>query len=406
MPEKNLRVALLSIIEPVSEGEGLRALLRVGGHSVVRHQLGLALALGAERVIVLAQAPDPEITLLQHVAEGAGALFHRVGALHSLLALVAAGDEVLALGDGLLAWPDRAQDMLSRPGVLVQPVELGVAAGFERLDINHASAGAMVVPGRLVERLGEWPGDVDIFGVLQRLALQDGVPQRLLPGDPVRDQRWMLVRSEAEAHASEPRWIALHALPVGGCSPSAWAAGGVVRVLGPALLHAGSSGTVVALAALVLAALALVVGWFGLAVLGLGLCAVAAVLFESAGMLGRFERRALLLPRPHWPPAMIYAAMMDGVLLLVLAFQGGGGGDTIIQRSFAPLVLLGLARLVPGLLGTRRLGLWLGDRAVLALLLGAAGMAGVLRLGVALAALGLLGVGLVILGRARQLTQV
>jgi hypothetical protein len=221
----------------------------------------------------------------------------------------------------------------------------------------------------------------------------------------VRDQRWMMVRSEAEAHASEPRWIALHALPMGGCSPSAWAAGGIVRVLGPALLHAGSSGTVVALAATVLAALALVVGWFGLAALGLGLCAGAAVLFESAAMMGRFERRALLLPRPHWSPAVVYGAVMDGVLLLLLAFQAGVPGDSILHRSFAPLMLLGLARLVPGLLDGRRLGIWLGDRAVLALLLGGAGMAGMLRLGVAMAATGLLAVGLLALGRARQLTQ-
>ena len=46
--------------------------------------------------------------------------------------------------------------------------------------------------------------------------------------------------------------------------------------------------------------LALVAGWFGYVGLGLMLCAMAAVWFESAALFGRFERRTLLLPRPRW----------------------------------------------------------------------------------------------------------
>jgi hypothetical protein len=56
-----LRVAILSLIEPAEvarppEGAAsapARGLLRLGGHALARHQLGLALALGAERVICL-----------------------------------------------------------------------------------------------------------------------------------------------------------------------------------------------------------------------------------------------------------------------------------------------------------------------------------------------------------------
>ncbi len=403
------------MIEPVEGGaadqgalpddRAPRGALRVGGHTLARHQLALALALGAERVICLAhEGSGGDLIALHHATESAGVLFHRVTGLHGLLALISAQDDVLVLGDGLLAWPDMAVSLLASPGVLVQPVEMGLTAGFERLDFNHASASAMRIPGRLFEALGQMPADIDIFSTLQRLALQWGVPRRELTGDAVQNGRWSLVRNEAEAQAVEPRWIALHAASDRNSAPSAWIAGWGVRSFGPALLHAGSSGTVVAMAAGVLIALALVAGWFAHAALGLGLCVLAAVLFETASLFGRFERRSLLLPRPSFAPTVIYGWLLDGALFLLLALQGHGAGESIIGRIFPPLMLLGLLRLVPQVLGDRRLSAWLSDRAVLGVVLGVAAMGGLLGLAVAAMAVGLLVTGLVAARRASQLT--
>ena len=56
------------------------------------------------------------------------------------------------------------------PGVLVLPVEAGVAAGFERIDINHAWAGALRMPGRIVAGLGDLPADWNPVAALLRLA--------------------------------------------------------------------------------------------------------------------------------------------------------------------------------------------------------------------------------------------
>lgn len=401
-----MRVAVLSLIHPAQDAGGSpRGLLRVGGHTLARHQLALALALGCERVICITPASaDPDILALQHAAESAGALFHRVPGLHGLLALVAAGDEVIALGDGLLAWPDEVVRLLGAgPVVLAQPVELGLLAGFERLDINHASAGAMRVPGRLIEALGEMPSDVDIFSCLQRIALQAGVPQRALPDDLAASGHWSLVRSEAEAQAIEPRWIASHAGVDGDVAPSRWLAGWSVRALGPALLHAGSSGAVVAVAASVAAALALVAGWFGFVSLGLIFCALAWVGFESAALFGRFERRSLLLPRPRVAPTVAYGWVMDGTLLFLLAWQEATPGEALIHRGFGPVMLLGLMRLVPPLLTGRRAA-WFEDRALLAVVLAGAGMLGVVRLAVAGLAVALLVAGIVAVGRQNKLT--
>lgn len=400
-PEKVLRIAVLSLIHPAEDAGGAsRASLRVGGHSLARHQLALAMALGCERVICLAPpGHDPDLAILQQVAEDAGVLFYRVPGLHGLLALVAAGDEVIALCDGLLAWPDAAVRLLgAAPVVLAQPVELGLVAGFERLDINHASAGAMRVPGRLMEKLAEWPADVDIFSCLQRIALQAGVPLRSLTDDVAASGHWVLVRSEAEAHAIEPRWIASHAREDGSAGPARWMAGLGVRAFGPALLHAGSSGTVVALAALAASGLALVAGWFGLVCVGLLFCALAWVCFESAALFGRFERRSLLLPRPRMAPTALYGWVMDGTLLFLLAWQEVAPGEALIHRGFAPVMLLGLMRLVPPLLVGRR-AVWLGDRSLLALLLVLSAMLGMLRVAIAAAALGLLITGILAVGR-------
>ena len=400
-----MRVAVLSLTYPAGDaGDMPRALLRVGGQTLVRHQLALALALGCERVVCITASADPDILALQQAAEGAGALFHRVPGLHGLLALVAEEDEVIALGDGLLAWPDGVVEMLGEgPVVLAQPIELGLVAGFERLDLNHASAGAMRVPGRLVATLGEMPADVDIFSCLQRIALQAGVARRSVPQDLVAGGHWSLVRSEAEAQAIEPRWIASHTGAEGAVAPSSWLAGWAVRVFGPALLHAGSSGAVVAAAAGVAAGLALVAGWFGFVTLGLLFCALAWVGFESAALFGRFERRALLLPRPRLAPVVAYGWVMDGALLLLLAWQKSAPDEALIHRGFGPLMLLGLMRLVPPLLSGRRAA-WLEDRAVLALILAGAGMLGVVRLAVTGWAVCLLIYGIIAVGRRNVLT--
>ena len=158
-----MRVAFIFATEPTGHaGDAAslaalgqpRARLRIGGATLARHQLGMALALGCERVICVAPVLDAHLVSLQHVAEARAARFHVVTGARGLISLVSAADEVIALADGLLAWPDMAIPLLDAGvGVLVQPIEAGLAAGFERIDLNHASAGAMRVPGLLVERV-------------------------------------------------------------------------------------------------------------------------------------------------------------------------------------------------------------------------------------------------------------
>ncbi len=384
------------MIEPAeAESSPLRANLRLGAVTLARHQLGVVLALGCERIVCLAQAFDEHIADLQSVTEAAGAKFHLIAEPRALVGLVTAIDEVVALGDGLLALPRTAVALLEvGPAVLVQPVDAGMAAGFERLDLNHADAGAMRVPGRLVERLAELPADCDGFSALQRIALQGGVPQRMLPATALAEGRWTLVRSETEAHAAEVHWIRLQTEMSGGDNASLAAAQFAVRRLGPALLHAGSGNRVVAAAAAATAMMALIAGRFHWVVPGFILAGFTWILLCAAVLLARVERETLHLPSPRILRGLVFAWGMDG-LLAVLMIECGSylPGQTIADKAFAPVMLLGVCRLVPQRLAGGW-SHWLRDRGLLALALAGFGAAGILGPGIELTTVLLLAAGL------------
>ncbi|HPB22566.1 MAG TPA: hypothetical protein PLL48_09580 [Novosphingobium sp.] len=365
------------MLEPASEGSTMpRAALRVGGLSIGRQQLGLVLALECERVVCIAAGVTPAIIDLQHAAEAAGAQFHVVSSARALVGLVTAGDELIALGDGLFTSAQPAIDLLSQgQAVLVQPIEQGLAAGFERIDINHASAGGLRIPGRLVEPLGELPPDCDAMSALQRIALQAGVRQRAIP--PLADGKlfWTMVRSEDEAHALEPLWIRQRTSEDGPLGPARMLGRVAVRGFGPALLHSGSGGRVVAAAAAISALIALVAGWFGLAVLGLAICALGWVLREAAALLARVEAEHAPIRRGVDSHAA-YGWLLDGVMVLLM----GWGMQThaalpFWDRYFPPLMLVGLLRILPRALGERWRA-WSEDRALLAIALAAALLSG------------------------------
>lgn len=353
-----------------------RAALRVGGMSIGRQQLGLALALECERVVCIAGAVTPSIIELQHVAEAAGARFHVIANARALVGLVTAGDELIALGDGLFTSLHIARDLLGQgQAVLVQPIEQGLAAGFERIDINHASAAALRIPGRLVEQLGDMPPDCDALSTLQRIALQAGVRQRGIP--PLADGKlfWALVRNEEDAHALEPQWIRQRTSDAGPLSPARMIARLAVRGFGPALLHSGSGARVVAAAAAVSVLIGLVAGWFDLVVTGLMICVLGWVLREAAALLARIEEEHSPMLRGLDSRAA-YGWLLDAVMVVLVGWALRVPGQHQTWTSFfAPLVLVGLLRILPRALGERWRA-WCEDRALLALGLGAALLSG------------------------------
>lgn len=380
-----MRVALLSITDAVSgEPQGLRGYLTVGGRSLARHQLGLALALGCTRVVVVTEALTGEVIALQHASENAGARFHVITSAHALLPLVNADDDLIVLGDGLVALPEMALAQLdAATGVLALPVEAGMAAGFERIDINHAYAGAMRLPGRLVAGLGDLPPEWNAAAALLRLAVQGRMPLRALPQAVLDDGRWIVVRSEAEAHAFEPVWLRLHTQSAHVRSPGEWIVERTVHLAGPALLHAGTRPWVVALGGVVALLLGLGSGWFGWRTPGFALLALAWVLARVAALMTRIERQSLLEIGKAPPTGVWFELAIDAAFVTLAAWRSevplvSGVPLAVVWPFaitwFAPLLLLLLLHFLPRVVPVGRMTWWLRDRLMLGMGLAATSM--------------------------------
>jgi hypothetical protein len=358
--------------------------LHVGGSSLARRQLGIVLALGCERIACLARGPDPDVMALQHAAERAGAQFHLIAEPRGLLGLVTARDELIVLAEGLLAVPDELLRLLGQgPAVVVQPAETGLAGGFERIDLNTASGGALRIPGALVERLGDLPVDFDALSTLQRIALQAGVPQRAIAA-PMTEAgpRWQLVASEDEAHAVEVAWIAEQIGTVRGATPGRWLARGVARRFGPALLHARGGIRTATAAAWALALMGVGSGWFGLTAIGLGLCGLGWIVERTAGCLAEVERQTLLEAAPKLSRSELYDWIFDLSVIALLGWQASALQlEFPGERYFAPAVLIAMLRLVPRATGGRWTK-WLEDRSLVAAGLAIAVVTGIAPLAV------------------------
>jgi hypothetical protein len=401
-----LRVALLVMLEPAGTGIALpRAFLRVGGASVARHQLVLALALECQRIICIARSVTSDVMDLKQQAERAGVVFQVVPGIPGLIGQVTINDELIVLADGLLANMADARELLgSGQGVAVQPIEAGLAAGFERVDINRAAAGMLRIPGRLIEGLGELPGDCDAVSALTRIALQAGVPMREVSHTRGAAAQWRIVRDEAEAHSVEDAWISGQLAQWRATTPGGLIARALIAAFGPALLHRGNGGRAVLLAFAGLLALAIGFGWFGASSLAFLAAGAGWIALVTAGLLQDVERAASVkavsgLGRPD-----LGAWLHDGVVILLAVWHHPAmPWQSMLDLAFAPFILMGMLRLLPAMF-PRGWMPWLEDRAILCLLLAMAAALGLLGGAIPLMAGALVVSGLVLAGGATRLT--
>lgn len=374
--------------------------MALAGKSLAERQLELALALGCERVICLVQGVDKSVIALQHCAEGAGAKFNLIAGPRQLAGLVSAADELVVMADGLLPLAPEARSALDMgTGVLILPVEAGIAAGFERIDLNHAWAGLLVMPGTLVERLSQLPPDCDAVSALLRIALQGKVPERILPEGILAGRMWAMFTARQALADFEPGWLRSHI-----AAPSPFAPGqALVRLAmrgsGAALLARGWKPHMLALGALLFACLGVVSAWFeqsviGMVAIGLGwMLAEASVALKAIVMAGTQAGRDRL--------SAITPVVIDLTLIAAIALSLGG---TLPERLFAPLVLLAAVRLA-GLLIRAKWADLLQDRAVLAIILALSLLAHAPMLAVQILSLAMLATILLVLSGSAKLTR-
>jgi hypothetical protein len=375
-----LRIAVFSMTEPAADGATQpRAFLRVAGVTLARHQLVLAQALSCQRVICIARSPWPEMLALQHAAEDAGLQFHKVSAPQQMASLVTATDDVFVFAEGLLADVGVAVPLLdSGPGVLVQPVDAALTAGFERLDINNASAGALRIPGRLVDQLHELGTDCEATSSLTRIALQSGIPIREVPAADRAANRWTMIRSETQAHGHEKQWLRTRLGDARGPSPGEAVVRFGVNAFGPSLLNAGSSSSLMSLAALALLIMAGGLAWFGIFAASFVAAGCAWLVGRGSGLVRAAERDAIGISGPAITrsEAMIWLIDLVMIALMVATWRDQAYG-TAVNALFAPVLLILLLHLVRRLL-VGRIAALLGDRATLSLMLCLASAAGIM----------------------------
>jgi hypothetical protein len=367
----------------------------VAGASLAQHQLGLVLALDCQRVICLAHGTSPEIIALQHSAEDSGLQFSIITSARQLAGLVTAADEIIVVSEGLFVEPANAVPLFEgrRPVVLVQPVEGALAAGYERIDINRANAGIMRIPGQLVERLHELPGDCDMSSALTRIALQSGVQMREVPAMARAGADWRIVRNESEAFALENEWLR-ERFADGATSPGRAAARWSVVSFGPSLLHAGNASNALSAGVLGLLAIAAGLGWFGLVWGGFIFVAVAWILAETSRLVRSAERHALGQLPPAIPRADVLGWLIDTALVaLILINTPRFPGELVLSWLAPPVTLLLLLTLV-GRVVNGLVARWVGDRLVLGLVLAVASAAGQILPAVQLASIALIVAGL------------
>jgi len=377
-----VRAALISLLgQPRDPGHDQP--LAIAGKTLAQRQLEFALSAGCDSVIALGDGSTAEAIALRHAAEAAGARFQTVRDSHGLLGAVRADDELLALAPGLLPEAaDALEGLGKRKGVLGLPAGPGVAAGFERLDLNRAWAGAPVVGGAQVELLSDLPPDIEPTSALVRIALQARLPERTLSEALLVDGTWSMVADRTGAVAIERAWFSRHLPAARPAMPTGWLAVHLFRRFGKRMLAAPPSRMPLLAGAALFLVGSVAATAFEQAVLGFALLAIGAFLALTGGELAYLRR----VPFAGGVPAGLAAAMpwlVDGALLAcgILAAEGTG-----LQRAFPPLVLLGALYAARPELRSDWAPL-LGDRGLLAVLFAVASGLAILQPAIMLVAL-------------------
>ncbi|MFL0671229.1 MAG: hypothetical protein ACJLS3_07355 [Erythrobacter sp.] len=343
-----MRTALLAADRTCSQGN-LRASLMLAGEPLILWQMRLAQELRCGRLIVLTDAADETFAEVERACRAGGMAFHRLARFAGLAALLHVDDELLLLGDGLLAERAALAALLAPEGpdkplrklVLCLPDDDARTGqfpeDFERIDAARCWAGVAVMRAAPVQQLGDFPPDSNPVSLLLRMALQAGTPCHTLAPSERDPAQWLLAH-EAEVIADHERMlIAQHGNPVRWSAPgralSAWFA---ARIGGRGLAGGEPAASIAGLALLIMAVASALTGW-GLTTL------VCAVLGSFALDLGQDIARLRLGLRGGAPAAMLarlHDPGRDG--LAMLAIMAALGSPAL--AALAPLAI-GTARL-------------------------------------------------------------
>ncbi|GAA0279596.1 hypothetical protein GCM10009127_20900 [Alteraurantiacibacter aestuarii] len=324
---------------PDVDGQGRGQLL---GKSLALRQFELARMLGCSRLIVLGNDLSPEGMDLRHKAEKAGMIFQVASGPHALMALLAPQDRLLVLHPYLQAETTALFADVPEQGMVVTvPAAAGVEAGFERIDLTRAWAGVLILRGGLLSRLLDLAEDSETAPALLRIALQAGLPERMLDQSLLAEGRWSLPGGGPgggpdggeEMQIAEERWIERHLGTGRPGSLSAWIARQITRRFARQMLSRAALLPVLLIGAVLLAGAAGYAGWSGQAIAAFAMIGLSALTLEVAITLSRLRAAPFGSAGP-WDRLRLFIDVMF-LTAAVLLVQGPW-----FRQMFAPLVLM------------------------------------------------------------------
>lgn len=358
-----MRTALLSTLELTDEGAP-RAYELLGGKPLIAWQIDLMRSLGCDRIICIARSGDEKMQEIRSLVEESDLEFQSVSGPLPLVGLISADQELLVMADGLIVDREALPDTFgSGRSVLTLPDDVGITAGFERIDSEHAWGGLLLARGSVAAHLADMPPDSDTVSLLLRLALQSGAQLTPVDPDALKGGEWMLVRNSASLEGREQALLDRSVEKSNWSAPSIALGQRIARALAPdglarGPLIASAIGTALGLGALALSyfdarAAALVtlgIGAFALFT-GISLANLKARLFGASVHMNRTFRVRLLI---------------DVLLVAVLSLPFG---LSVAPRAlFLPVLFVFVLRLAERL-GPDHVNSSFGDRAVIAILL-------------------------------------
>ncbi|WP_017670965.1 hypothetical protein [Blastomonas sp. AAP53] len=333
-----MRAALISLIETLPGGTGLRGALPLAHGQLAMLHIDLAVQAGAGEILCLVGAVDDRVRQIETYAARRGVIFHLARSIADISVRLASEDELLIIADGLYVAPGDMARMARETGTFVASFAPGDGARvlierFERIDINHVWAGLACIRARDVVDARDLPEDWSIQSALLRLAIQKGYRREVLPFALAEAGRIAMVREGHEVNILALQELAgssgtlggklVQTAPVRSLALRAWSA----RWSGPALR---------------ISAVALPVLGIGAAIGGWSMAALAMLIAGRGAGHGAnrlFGRFAGMLTSEMEQAARDIAFAAAFIVITVL----GVAASDRLAGLFAALILPGLA---------------------------------------------------------------
>jgi hypothetical protein len=198
--------ALISAYHEADEpGGGLRAVLPLAGRTVLERQAVLAAAAGAARLVILVERVPPTLLAAVDRLKSQGLEVVVARSAGEAGEALDPDDRLLVLADGLLPAEAHIRRLVALGGAAILTVpDVRVDDRFERIDAHSRWAGLAILDGEMLRRTAAMVGEWDLQSTLLRRAIQSGVRQLSLRGEPADDMLTVAERAE-DLHALQQR---------------------------------------------------------------------------------------------------------------------------------------------------------------------------------------------------------